>query len=307
MKIAIIGAGAMGCLYGAKLSSVAENEVYLLDVWKEHVDAINAQGLLMEESGEFNKYEKLTASTDASAVGHADIAIVFVKSTLTKQAVESNIEVFGPDTVALTLQNGLGNIELIGETVGNERVVAGTTAHGATMLGPGKMRHAGTGKTIIGEPGGKETERIKAVCDVFNKAGLQTIVSENVLGVVWDKLLVNVGINALTGITRLYNGQLLEYPEITELLESAVAEGAEVAKAKGVKLGFDDPIAHTKEVCAATAKNKASMLQDILNKKKTEIDMINGAIVRVGKELGIETPVNIALTNLIKFFEKQVG
>ena len=304
MKIAIIGAGAMGCLYGAKLSSGAGNEVHLLDVWKEHVDAVNTRGLLIETDGELKEYRNLAAHTEASKAGFADLAVVFVKSTLTEQAVRSNIEVFGPDTAVLTLQNGLGNIELISKVVGSKKVLAGTTAHGATMLGPGKVRHAGQGMTLIGELDGCVSGRAGEICDVFNRAGLETSVSDNVLGAVWDKLLVNVGINALTGITRLHNGQILENPEIAGLLESAVLEGAKIAKARGVRLGFADPVSHTKDVCAATAKNKASMLQDILNHRKTEIDMINGAIVREGKLLGIETPVNETLTNLIKFFEK---
>jgi len=305
LKIAIIGAGAMGCLYGAKLSSAPENRVYLIDVWKEHIDAINSNGLLIEEDGATVKYENLTASTDAAVCGYADLAFVFVKSTLTKQAVQEAVSVFGPGTAAVTLQNGLGNIELISEVVGSETVIAGTTAHGATMLGPGKIRHAGRGMTFIGELDGTATARIEAIRDVLNRSGIDTEISDNALGLVWDKLLVNVGINALTGITKLHNGELLDYPEIVELMELAVNEGKEVAKAKGVKLGFEDPVSHTMDVCRATAKNKASMLQDVLNHKKTEIDMINGAIVREGKLLGIAAPANIALTNMIKFIEKQ--
>ena len=306
MKIAIIGAGAMGCLYGGKLSQVEENDVFLLDIWKEHIDAVNANGLLMEEDGEFNKFKNLKATADASSLGFADVALVFVKSTMTKQAILESNAVFGPDTIALTLQNGLGNIELISEVIGIENVIAGTTAHGATLLGPGKIRHAGHGKTVIGEIFGEETSRLRKIHDTLSSAGLQTDITDNVIGIIWDKLLVNVGINALTGITKLLNGQLLEYSEIMELLELAVLEGAEIARAKGVRLSYADPVSHAKEVCRATAENKASMLQDILNKRKTEIDMINGAIVCEGKKLGIKTPINTALTNLIKFYERQV-
>lgn len=305
MKIAIVGAGAMGCLYGAKLSAVSTNEVYLLDVWKDHVDAINAQGLMMEEQGNFINYDRVKASSDAENVGPCDLAIVFVKSTLTSLAVKSNKAVFGPDTMALTLQNGLGNIDLIREVVGNDRVIAGTTAHGATMLGPGKMRHAGSGKTIIGELDGSLSPRIEKVAQVLIEAGMDTDISDNVLGLVWDKLLVNVGINALTGITQLHNGELLKHQEIEELLEAAVKEAIEVASAKGIKLSFHDPVAHTKDVCIATATNKSSMLQDVLNHKQTEIDMINGAIVREGLTVGVSTPVNKVLTNLVKFIQKQ--
>ncbi|MDI9493560.1 MAG: ketopantoate reductase family protein [Bacillota bacterium] len=305
MKIAIIGAGAMGCLYGAKLSTVPGIEIYLLDVWKEHVDAINANGILMEEQGDFITYRNVKASTVAEDAGTCDLAVIFVKSTLTSSAVQSNKAVFGPETIALTLQNGLGNIELIKEVVGESNVIAGTTAHGATMLGPGRIRHAGSGKTIIGELNGAMTQRIQQIAQTFREAGMETELSDNVYGLVWDKLLVNVGINALTGITKLLNGELLEHPEIVELLEDAVSEGKEVALAQGIKLGFPDPVAHTKDVCKATATNKSSMLQDVLNHKKTEIDIINGAVVREGKKVNIATPVNKTLTNLIKFIEKQ--
>jgi len=303
MKIAIVGAGAMGCLYGGKLSAVSSNEVYLLDVWKDHIDRINADGLSMEENGKELKYKDLTGATDPQQVGPCDLAVIFVKSTLTAQAVKSNKAVFGPETVALTLQNGLGNIELISSEIGRENVIAGTTAHGATMLGAGHMRHAGSGKTIIGELDGSRTERLKKISSVLEAAGMETELSDNVMGLVWDKLLVNVGINALTGITKLENGKLLEYPGIEEIMGDAVAEGCAVAAAKNIKLGFDDPAEHTREVARATGANRSSMLQDILNGKKTEIDMINGAIVREGEALGIATPVNRVLSELIKYFQ----
>lgn len=304
MKIAIVGAGAMGCLYGAKLSSVPSNEVFLIDVWKEHIDAINENGLQMEENGIVLTYNQVKGISDAEQAGPCDLVIVFVKSTLTSIAVKSNQAVFGPDTVALTLQNGLGNIDLIRAEIGDHNVIAGTTAHGATMLGPAKMRHAGSGKTIIGELNGIQTDRIKGIASILNGAGLETEISDNVLGLVWDKLLVNVGINALTGITKLQNGDLLKHPEIEELLEAAVSEAQAVATAKGIALSYDDPVGHTKAVCNATAANKSSMLQDILNHKQTEIEMINGAIVREGAQTGIATPVNLVLTNLIKFLQK---
>lgn len=304
MRIAIIGAGAMGCLYGGKLSTVGNNQVFLLDVWKEHINAINTEGLYMEEDHELLNYHNLTATTDAFTVGVVDLAIIFVKSTLTEQAIEGNQAVFGDSTIALTLQNGMGNIDRIGSLIGAKNVIGGTTAHGATILGPGKIRHAGVGKTIIGELSGLKSKRINEIAKTFSAVGLEVEISENVLGLVWDKLLVNVGINALTGITGLTNGELLAYPEIEEILEEAVKEGAAVANAKDMVLGFSDPVAHAKEVCRATSSNKSSMLQDMLGHKPTEIDMINGAIVREGKSTGVATPVNQVLCNLIHYFER---
>ncbi|MBK5262323.1 MAG: 2-dehydropantoate 2-reductase [Peptostreptococcaceae bacterium] len=304
MKIAIVGAGAMGCLYGAKLSKVKSNQVFFLDVWQEHIDAINKNGLIMEENGTIVKYKGLIATNDPTSIGPVDLAIIFVKSTLTKEAMIKNYLIFGSDTTAITLQNGLGNIEIISDAIGSKNVLAGTTAHGATMINPGKMRHAGAGKTIIGELTGEITERIKQIESVFNEAGIETTVSDNVVGLVWDKLLINVGINALTGITRVENGRLLDYPEIEQLLELAVIEAMKVAESKGIKLSFTDPVSHTKDVCKATAVNKSSMLQDVIKGNKTEIEMINGAIVKEGKSMGIDTPVNLVLTNIIKFVQR---
>lgn len=306
MKIAIIGAGAMGCLYGGKLSAAEENQVFLVDVWKDHVDSINGNGLFMEEDGQLVNYKNLRAVEKGDDAGICDLAIIFVKSTLTGAAVESNKAVFGPDTLVMTLQNGLGNIELIANELGEENIIAGTTAHGATMLAPGKIRHAGSGKTIIGELKGEESERLKNISAVLNAAGLEAETSDNVMGLLWDKLLVNVGINALTALTGLHNGEILDYPELEAILESGVGEAHKVALAKGIKLQYPDPVAHTRDVCKATAANKSSMLQDILNKKKTEIDMINGAVCREGESIGIATPANSVLTNLILFKQRNI-
>jgi 2-dehydropantoate 2-reductase len=305
MKIGIIGAGAMGSLYGAKLSTVKGNEIHLLDIWMEHIDAINNFGLIVEKDNEECRHFDIKATISSEDVGICDLVIVFVKSTLTGSAVEKNSHVFGPDTIVLTLQNGLGNIDKIGEKVGYQNIIAGTTAHGATLLAPGKIKHAGEGKTILGELSGKESERIQVVAKVFRDAGFDTLVSNNVIGLVWEKLIVNVGINALTALTGLLNGELLKHQELLSVMEGAVGEAVQVAKKKGIFINLQDPITYTKNVCMATATNKSSMLQDILNHKATEIDSINGAIVEAGESVGIETPVNRTLTNLIRFKEKK--
>jgi 2-dehydropantoate 2-reductase len=304
MKIGIIGAGAMGSLYGAKLSALDENEVILIDISKEQIDAVNQNGLEMEENGRTIRYGRLRGVTDPKEAGICDLVVIFVKSTLTKKAVEGNSAVFGPETTVVTLQNGLGNIESISEVLGSGNILAGTTAHGASQTGFGKIIHAGTGKTIIGEPvktGSEKPEQIRAV---FEKAGLETEVSDNVQGLIWDKLLVNTGINALASLAGVTNGELLKHEELTAIMEEAVREGERVAKAKGIPLNFIDPVAHTKAVCEATSANRCSMLQDISNHRMTEIATINGAIVREAAKLGIAAPVNETLTRLILFRQK---
>jgi len=304
VRIAIVGAGAMGCLYGGLLSASGQ-DVTLLDIMEDHVKAMNENGLRMEvknASGGFEEriFDSVKATTNPLDIGVVDLAIIFVKSTFTRQAAEANRVLFGPNTTVLTLQNGMGNVEAISTVVDETNIIAGTTAHGATMLGPGHIRHAGSGITILGELDGKVSKRMEKIAALFNQAGLETEVTENVTGLLWDKLLVNVGINALTAILGVQNGKLVEIQEAENLLEQAVEEGRKVAEARGVRLNHSDPVAHTKEVCRATAENRSSMLQDVTNGRKTEIDMINGAIAREGRAVFVPTPVNELLTLLIK-------
>lgn len=302
MKIAIIGAGAMGSLFGGLLQE-AGNEVHLIDVWKEHVDAINENGLRIEGiSGD--RTVRLKAHNKASEAGSCELVIVFVKSTFTKAAISDSLSLIDENTAVLTLQNGLGNADILGEVVGPEKVIAGVTSFGSTLLGPGRVRHAGSGDTYIGALADMPDEKVEEVAAVLSRSGIKTFCSKDVMSLVWNKLIVNVGINALTALTGLLNGELLEYEETEELLELAVEEAMEVAKVKGIKFIHEDPVAHVKEVARLTAANKSSMLQDMLNKKKSEVDFISGAVVREGRKTGVETPVNIVLTNLVKLKEK---
>jgi 2-dehydropantoate 2-reductase len=301
MKIAVIGSGAMGSLFGGFLAE-SDQDVWLLDNHTERSQTINKVGLKIE--GVSGKHlVRIKSTTEASQIGTVSLALIFVKSYDTARAVSGASKVIGDETVVLTLQNGLGNAERICSLVGRSKVIAGTTSQGATVLGPGHIRHAGMGDTVIGQLDGKITKRLEDICGVFNSAKIPTRISDNVEGLIWNKLLVNVGINALTAITKLPNGKLLDYPETRELFRLAVQEGFRVAKAKNIKIGFKDPVAETESVCEKTASNISSMLQDLLRKKRTEIDYINGAICVQGDRLGIPTPINKALTLLIKAIE----
>ena len=302
MKVAVIGAGAMGSLYGGYLSKVSE-EVYLVDVWQQHVDAINTKGLCIHEKDkEVVVHPKAVNSADG--VGYVDLAIVFVKSIITGSALEKNIALLGPNTIVLSLQNGYGNIDQIAEYVDINNIIAGTTAHGATMLSSGNIKHAGIGETHIGWVRNRKDDRIDAVVDILQSAGFDTLVSDNVMELIWSKLIINVGINALTAILKIKNGDILKQEETKSLIRSAVIEAVDVAKASGIEFDGEAMVKKVMEVAFATGENKSSMLQDILNKRKTEIDTINGAIVKEGKKYFVETPVNIVLTNLVKALEK---
>ncbi len=294
----MVGAGAMGCLYGGHLAE-AGVDVSLVDVWREHVDAINANGLhTTGVSGD--RVVRVPATTNPETVGRVELVLVFVKSYDTAKAMQGSMPLIGGDTCVLTLQNGLGNLEAIAESVGLGRVLGGTTSHGSTLVGPGEIRHAGVGPTVIGALDRGSRGMAEKVADTFNGAGLLTRVSDDVRGDVWGKVLVNLGINALTALTGLRNGQLLEVPELRRLMRLAVEEGMSVATADGVNLAPIDHVAHVYEVAEATATNRSSMLQDVERGRRTEIDALNGAVVGLGERLGVETPVNRALTALVK-------
>ncbi len=303
MKIAIIGAGAMGSLYGGYLSKVSP-EVYLVDVWQQHVDSINNNGLSIQER-EGDVVVKPKAVSDASEIGYVDLAIVFVKSIMTGSALEKNAALLGPDTIVLSLQNGYGNIDQIAEFVDINNVIAGTTAHGATMLAPGHIKHAGKGETHIGWVKSKDDKRIEKIDDLFQKAGFDTVISNNVMELIWSKLIVNVGINALTAVLKLKNGELLRQQETKDLMGMAIIEAVKVAEAAGISFKQEDMVKKVMDIAFATGENKSSMLQDILNNRRTEIDTINGAIVKEGKKYLVETPVNLVLTNLVKALENR--
>lgn len=303
MKISILGAGAMGSLFGGFLSE-AGNEVWLVDIWREHVDTIRAKGLIIEDERKERVIRGLRAVTSPEEAGESELVLVFVKSTVTEGAVGGARPLFGKETLVLTLQNGLGNVERIASVIPASMILAGVTAQGATVLGPGRIYHAGAGLTSIGEISGPPTPRAKRVARLLADAGIRTQVSDNVMGLIWGKLLVNAGINALSALTGLRNGELLDHPETLELMESAVLEAARVAEARGIQLPQEDPAAHTKEVAKLTSHNRSSMLQDVLARRRTEIDALNGAIVREGEALGIKTPINKVLTNLVRMLEK---
>lgn len=305
MKIVVVGSGAMGSLFAAFLTRSKE-ELWLLCKNKEDAAKINASGISLEGvSGAWQA--KVKTTTDIEAIGKADLALICVKAFNTKSAVEQIKPLLGQNTKILTLQNGIGNVEIISEIAGEQRVIAGVTSQGATLIETGKIRHAGHGETIIGAIDGKTPVELRAIREIFNKAGLETKMSRDIKSPIWSKLIINVGINALTAITRLPNGRLTEYEGAKRILRDAVGEAARIAKRKRIKLIFDDPLAKVEAVCEGTSDNLSSMLQDVLRKKRTEIDFINGVIVRLGQELGISVPTNRFLLDLVKTIESSYG
>ncbi len=301
MKIVVVGPGAMGCLFAAFLSKSKE-EIWLLDYNKERAARISQNDIVLEGiSGNWQVRARISA--DTKEIGPADLIIICVKSYDTKNAILHAKFLVGENTKVLTLQNGIGNVEIIGEVIGAERVIGGVTNLGATLLDVGRVRHAGHGETVIGRIDGKIPVELRAIREIFNKVGLEARISRDIRALLWSKLIINAGINALTAITRLNNGKLTEFDGTRRILREAVTEAVRIAKRKRIKLIYDDPLAKVEAVCEATATNVSSMLQDVLRKKRTEIDFINGVIVRQGQELGIPVPVNALLVDLVKTIE----
>ncbi len=311
MKITVVGPGALGCLVGASLVKSGE-EVWFLDKIAERARRLNNNGIKVEGLSEL--IVKIRATCDAKEIGVSELVIICVKSYDTEEAAKEAKAVIGDNTLVLTLQNGLGNEETIAETVGQEKVIGAVTAHGATLLGDGHVRHAGKGETIIGRwytPHARKEikkwhiprRRLEEVAAAFKKAGFETKISDNIKDVIWSKLIISIGINALSAVTRLSNGDLLEYEWTRNIMRQAVLEAAKIAKRRKASLIYSDPIKKVESVCSSCSNNICSMLQDVLSKDRTEIDYINGAIVSEGKSLDIPTPVNAVLTDLVKAIE----
>ncbi len=304
MKIAVIGAGAMGSLFGGLLTE-AGRKVWLLDVWEDHVNTLNERGLTIEREG-VTRVVHPEATTDSSAIGKVDLVIVFVKSTQTAAAGKTAARLVDSDGWVLTLQNGMGNADILGQAVDPGKVLAGTTSHGATMLGPGKIRHAGIGPTQIGPWANGDRTMAEKVAGVLSAAGIETEVADNVHALVWHKLFINVGINAITALTGIKNGEILDLDVTRELSRKAVEEAMAVARAKGVPVA-EDVVDHVFQVADATATNRSSMGQDIDNRRLTEISAINGAVVREAKICGVATPVNETLSALVETLQAHYG
>lgn len=304
MHVAVLGAGALGSFYGALLCR-AGCRVTLISTRTEHVRVVREHGLTLESSGGETLVQGLGAVENPLQVeGAVDLLLVCVKSTVTKTAIAGAAGLVGPNTMVLTLQNGLGNVEALAEVLPSGAVLAGVSYCGATFLGPGRIREAGRGETVLGELDGAQSPRLFALTGLLEEAGLKVRISNNVTGLLWTKLMANVGINALAALTGLRNGQLLEQRETVSLMERAVAEAEAVAVAKGIELETGDPRAYVRSVAEATAGNFASMVQDVMAGRPTEVGSINGAIVEQGRLLGVACPVNAMLTDLMRAKER---
>jgi 2-dehydropantoate 2-reductase len=304
MKIAIIGgAGAMGSVMGGQLA-LSGVEVTLLDVSQKAVEMINRNGLRIDDKSGESRTIPMRASANPAEIGPVDVALVFVKCYQTEAAVRAAAPIIGEQTVVLSLQNGWGNAPRIAGIVGEERVVAGVTYHSATVLGPGHIQHSGRGMTFIGELDGAMTERVQKIAEVFNGAGIETTVTDDVLKAIWSKLALNVCTLPTSALLRFFAGQLIQHDGTLELMQALLREVITVANAQNIGLEFDERWEAITGLLGRASGAKASMLQDVENRRRTEIDVINGAIVEAGQRLNIPTPYNQAMIWLVKALEE---
>ncbi len=288
----------MGTLFGSRLNMAAN--VSLFGTWAEQIDALRRDGLTITYPDGRQTNHRLSITNNLADMPPADIALILVKSHQTERAARQAAQVLKPDGVAITLQNGLGNLEKLAEAVGPQRAALGITAQGATVRAPGQLYHAGQGPTHLAKIPGPHGKRLAEAAALFNSVGLETTLVDNADSLVWGKLAINAGINPLTALFEVPNGALAEDERLRQVMTAAAKEVAQVAAAQGIHLPYDDAANRTVEVSRATATNRSSMLQDVSRAAPTEIDAISGAVVRFGKRLGIPTPVNEFLLGLVK-------
>jgi 2-dehydropantoate 2-reductase len=299
-KVAVLGAGAIGGLFGGLLRE-GGLDVTLIDRKRDHVSAIREHGLRILGHGG-DRTIPIAATTDPASLGQMDIVIVQTKAMHTIDAVAAARNLFGPDTVAISFQNGLGNEENIGSVIGLEKVLGGVTPQGAVVTGPGEVRTFANLPSYIGELEPGLSERAERIAAAFTEAGLATHASGELRRVMWKKFLANVALSAASGITDLSSQDMMVVPELKAVCIAAMDEAAAVAKAEGIALSEADKLEILEPLIRSTGTgaSKSSLCADLQNQRPTEIDTISGAVVRLGGAHGIATPVNQTLVALVK-------
>ncbi|HEX9239894.1 MAG TPA: ketopantoate reductase family protein [Candidatus Bathyarchaeia archaeon] len=301
MHFGIVGAGAIGCLFGASLS-LAGHDVTLIHRDPSIVRAIQKSGVSLRETDKTVTRIRVPVRKGPTTLPGAEVLIIAVKAYDTNAVAASYRRLVRLETTVLSLQNGLGNIETLRSVLKNE-LIAGSTTEGAFSLGPSSVLHTGRGLTIIGDLRGTKSDACSRIKIAFEEAGFQTRISPNIAGVLWTKAIVNSAINPLSGLTRLPNGALAKSLAIRKIGFRVMDEGISVSRAERVRLA-GDPRRLWRRILLSTKANKSSMLQDIERGKMTEIRQLNGAILSRGKTKGIETPTNEILTKLVLGIEE---
>jgi len=300
MRICIIGCGAVGSLFAAHLAKPGEVEVWAYDVWKDHVEAIRKSGLRLSGAAEF--IARLNATSNPAEIPICDYGIVATKAIHTKTAIVQVRHVFNENSAVCSVQNGVGNEEIIAEHV--NFVIRGTTFPAGHPIAPGHIVFDIKGDTWIGpfEPTHTPMQKVEELASVLTRSGMNTIALRDARGAQWTKLIFNAATNPVGALTLLHHGAATRFGPTGHLFNELILEGEAVAKELGIEL-HDDPRTLVKKGANAAGKHLASMLQDVLAKRQTEVDFMNGAIVQCGEKVGVPTPLNQALWALVKGLE----
>lgn len=306
MKYAIVGAGALGGTIGAVMTLNGAENVWLVEVDKARVELIKKEGIIitLPDGSKHNVKVKITSNPEE--VGICDVVQISVKGFHTESAVRMSKPMIGPDTYLLSVQNGLGNLDIIAKYVGPERTIGGVTAHSAQLLGPNEIRYVGgMGYIYIGRIDAKEDIKVNAIAEFLTKYGFKTDVSKEPIEIpIWRKLIANVACNAFLAVTGMTGNEALACEDAKDFIKTVAEEMAKVAHAKGFTFDvFNNPGEFALKALSGVKDNKVSTLQDLEAGRKTEIDNLNGAIVELGKKYGIETPYNLALVKMVKAIE----
>jgi len=293
-SLLIVGTGALATLFAARLSASGEH-VTMLGTWQAGLEALRRHGARLSNADGSEQAFHVQVADDPAACRGAREALVLVKSWQTEHAAVQLEACLGQDGVALTLQNGLGNQEILARVLGESRVALGMTTSGATLLAPGLARTGGEGVITI-----EKHTRLSPLDEKLRAAGFVVNIVEDAQSLLWGKLIVNAAINPLTALLQIPNGELLERPAARDLMDQLAQEAAQVAAAQNINLPFDDPVLAAEDVARRTAANHSSMFQDVNRRAPTEIDAICGAITRIGEQHGISTPVNRVCWQLVK-------
>lgn len=300
MKICVVGCGAVGSIFAAHLARKGEAELYAYDVAKEHVEAIQKRGLRLSGAADF--IARVKATTNAREIPVCDFGIVATKSNHTRSAIAETAHLFPETSAVCSVQNGVGNEEILAEHV--RYVIRGTTFPAGHVIEPGHIGYDIQGDTWIGpfEPSATPMDRVRTLADLLNRAGLRVIPLEDARGAQWTKLIFNASTNPVGALTLLHHGAATRLPATGQLFDDLISEGMAVAKAMGIEL-HGNPRDLVQKGATAPGKHKASMLQDVLARRQTEVDFMNGAIVEWGEKLGVPTPLNKTMWALIKGLE----
>jgi len=306
MKVAVVGCGAMGSVYAALLAD-AGHEIWAIDSWKEHVDAMKANGLRLEgASGD--RTVRVNATTNAADAGPCDLVILSTKAMHVEQAAQSMQPLLRPDTVVLSIQNGLGGPDTAARVLGRERVLVGVVGgFGASMKAPGHAHHNGWELVRLGEFSGPVSARLEAVAEVWRSGGFRVKCFDDIDQLVWEKLICNVCFSGTCAVTERTIVEVIDDPDAWQVASGCATEAYKVARARGIKLDFTDPVTYVHAFGMKIPNARPSMLLDHMAGRMSEIEAINGAIPVAAKAVGIAAPFNEVISALVRAKERRMG